>query len=91
VGLLGKTMSRHQLHLLMRYAAGIPLVIMLDTDALDEAREIQARIRDRRREYGDSTPAICMPPPEAEDLGGCDRETVLAAIRERIPAAFAPR
>jgi hypothetical protein len=85
VALFGKTISAAQIKLLCRHFAGRPLVIFLDGDARDEARQIRRQLLTARQERGDDAPvALARAPKGRGDPGECTYDEAWGAVRTSL-------
>jgi len=106
IALFGKDMSLRQQRLLIEHFTGRPLVLFLDEDAQDKAREARNRLLTARRAANDRTEVvIARCPADRSDVGDCTTEEawdqVAAALRcsrseldidlDNLPAPVHPR
>ena len=95
VSIFGKNLSAKQLSLLLRHFEGRPLVVLLDSDATDDAQKARQQIKSRRRLAGDSAKVVVATLPESRgDIGECSLDEAwdcvdqaLGRKRGKLPSA----
>ena len=85
MALLGRSISQCQLQLLLAHFKGRPVVIWLDEDAQDAAREMAQRLRRARGAAKDRAPVVtATPPPGRADPGECTHEETVDVVLRAV-------
>jgi len=85
VALLGKTMSARQAELLGRHLSGRPIVVLLDSDAAQDADRIRIQVRQMRQTRQDhSLIRVGTLPPGRSDVGECTHDEAWAAVEAAL-------
>lgn len=88
VALLGKVASVRQQELLIRMAAGHPLVILLDVDARSEAETLVRSLRARRKDDQDVDPVMLATLPQGvKDVAELSREEAWKLVATTVHSA----
>lgn len=81
VGLFGKTINAYKADLIVKHAAGRPVVVWLDTDAETDAKAVANTIWTARAVDGDLSPVFLARCPEGRtDPGECTPEQVVESL-----------
>lgn len=85
VAIFGKTISDHQLGLLVHHFAGRPIAVLLDRDARSEAEQLRTKLqRARGLSTGDRRVVLVDLPSDRNDPGECSQAEVLAATDDAL-------
>lgn len=85
VALFGKDLAARQLDLILEHLRRRPLVIFLDNDAVEEAKNIRRKLRLARRSAGDkSRVVIAKLPAGRQDIGECIREEAWESVAHAL-------
>ena len=81
MAILGKDLSRQQKLLMIHYFSDRPIVVLLDPDAEQQARQIMRELRQARSiDQGEKRVVVATLPAGREDPAACSREEVYAAV-----------
>lgn len=81
VGLFGKSINAYKADLIVKHAAGRPVVVWLDADAVADAKAVANMIRTARAVSGDLSPQVVASCPQGRyDPGECTPSEVNAAL-----------
>jgi len=88
VAMLGKNISTEQCKLAVRRFRGRTIVVWLDADASEDAKQTQDRLRESRFEVGDGARVLLATTPEGRgDPGDCQPEEIRMVIERAIGKA----
>jgi len=86
VALLGKTISRDQVTLLVHPFQDRPVVVMLDNDAEEAAQKVVTAIRSGRGVFGAGQPPVVLAavPGHKKDPGEADRDAIWRSVTHAL-------